>query len=78
MTNKYLYLRINSGLEGFLRIAGMLRRKRFEVNSVSMERNSAKSASVVIGIPHEDQFLRAKNFLEKLVDVTEVKEEKGK
>jgi acetolactate synthase regulatory subunit len=75
--SRFLCLRINSGLEGFLRIAGMLRRKRFDVCSVSMEKEEGtKNSKLIIGFCEENEFLRAKNFLEKLVDVTEIKEER--
>ncbi len=77
--NKVVYAKVNNGLEVLNRIVGLLKRKRFNVNSVYMERlENSNYAHLQISI--EDNLdmgiNQAINLLEKLVDVYEVKEEK--
>jgi hypothetical protein len=53
----------------------MLRRKRFNIHSVKMEKEEGSSFSkVIVGLHDEKEFLRAMNFLKKLFDVSEIHE----
>ncbi len=69
--------RVDSGLEGLMRVVGILRRKRFDIKGVNME--EIKNTGLAnLEITLTDEFNlgveQAINQMEKLVNVHEVKE----
>lgn len=75
---KTMEARITGGMDSFLRVANMLRRREFEVFDMSMKRDSSKEEFSNIYITIEDKgnlsLANAMRQLKKVVGVYEIKE----
>lgn len=74
---KKVLCRVDSGLETLARVVGLLKRKRFDIKSVSMEEiNNSRFSNLELILKDEFNlgFEQAINQMEKLVNVHDIRE----
>lgn len=75
--DKKLSCRVDNGLEALIRVVGLLKRKRFDISSVNMEKiENSQYSNLEITIKDELNLgvNQAINQMEKLMNVHEIRE----